>query len=62
MGTTIRAGHTGRFEGLDSTVAGGGTMIAVHHKVGIPHKQRVNTECNYWQRSALIAASVSEST
>lgn len=29
MGTAITGGHTGRFDGLDSTVAGGGTMIAI---------------------------------
>lgn len=29
MGTAITGGHTGRFEGQNSTVAGGGTMIAV---------------------------------
>src|SRR5690349_12578515 len=29
MGTAITGGHTGRFEGLDATVAGGGTMITI---------------------------------
>jgi len=29
MGVAITGGHTGRFEGLNSTVAGGGTMITV---------------------------------
>jgi hydrogenase expression/formation protein HypE len=29
MGTSITGGHTGRFEGQNSTVAGGGTMIAI---------------------------------
>lgn len=29
MGTAITGGHTGRFEGLNSTVAGGGTMITI---------------------------------
>lgn len=29
MGTAITGGHTGRFEGLQSTVAGGGTMITI---------------------------------
>jgi hydrogenase expression/formation protein HypE len=29
MGTAITGGHTGRFEGQNSTVAGGGTMIAI---------------------------------
>jgi hydrogenase expression/formation protein HypE len=29
MGTAITGGHTGRFDGLDSTVAGGGTMITI---------------------------------
>ena len=29
MGTAITGGHTGRFEGQESTVAGGGTMIAI---------------------------------
>ncbi|RPD49024.1 AIR synthase-related protein [Paracnuella aquatica] len=28
MGTAITGGHTGRFEGMHATVAGGGTMIA----------------------------------
>ena len=29
MGTAITGGHTGRFEGMNSTVAGGGTMITI---------------------------------
>ncbi|WP_132053444.1 AIR synthase-related protein [Pseudocnuella soli] len=29
MGTAITGGHTGRFEGMHATVAGGGTMIAM---------------------------------
>jgi hydrogenase expression/formation protein HypE len=29
MGTAITGGHTGRFEGQNSTVAGGGTMISI---------------------------------
>lgn len=29
MGTAITGGHTGRFEGQESTVAGGGTMITI---------------------------------
>lgn len=29
MGTAITGGHTGRFDGLESTVAGGGTMITI---------------------------------
>ena len=29
MGTAITGGHTGRFEGMHSTVAGGGTMITI---------------------------------
>ena len=29
MGTAITGGHTGRFEGIESTVAGGGTMITI---------------------------------
>lgn len=29
MGTAITGGHTGRFEGIQSTIAGGGTMIAL---------------------------------
>ena len=29
MGTAITGGHTGRFEGMNATVAGGGTMIAI---------------------------------
>lgn len=29
MGTAITGGHTGRFEGIHSTVAGGGTMISM---------------------------------
>lgn len=29
MGTAITGGHTGRFEGLNATVAGGGTMISI---------------------------------
>lgn len=29
MGTAITGGHTGRFEGQNSTVAGGGTMITI---------------------------------
>jgi len=32
MGTAITGGHTGRFEGQNSTVAGGGTMIAIAPK------------------------------
>lgn len=29
MGTAITGGHTGRFEGIESTIAGGGTMITI---------------------------------
>lgn len=29
MGTAITGGHTGRFEGMNATVAGGGTMITI---------------------------------
>jgi hydrogenase expression/formation protein HypE len=29
MGTAITGGHTGRFDGLESTVAGGGTMVTI---------------------------------
>jgi hydrogenase expression/formation protein HypE len=29
MGTAITGGHTGRAEGIDSTIAGGGTMITI---------------------------------
>ena len=29
MGTAITGGHTGRFDGLNSTVAGGGTMVTI---------------------------------
>jgi hydrogenase expression/formation protein HypE len=32
MGTAITGGHTGRFEGQNSTVAGGGTMITIAPK------------------------------
>ena len=32
MGTAITGGHTGRVEGQNSTVAGGGTMISIAHQ------------------------------
>ncbi|WP_428657499.1 AIR synthase family protein [Runella sp.] len=32
IGVAITGGHTGRFKGIDSTIAGGGTMIAVAEK------------------------------
>ena len=35
LGVAITGGHTGRFEGLQSTVAGGGTMITIAPEVHI---------------------------
>lgn len=60
MGTAITGGHTGRFEGLNSTVAGGGTMIAIAPQGQMLTSKGANAGdvIIVTKESALIAASV----
>lgn len=60
IGTSITGGHTGRFEGLNATVAGGGTMITIapQGEMLTSKGARQGDVIIVTKQSALIAASV----
>ncbi|HSU51789.1 MAG TPA: AIR synthase family protein [Segetibacter sp.] len=60
MGTAITGGHTGRFEGQNSTVAGGGTMITIAPagEMLVSKNASENDVIIVTKESALIACSI----
>jgi hydrogenase expression/formation protein HypE len=60
IGVAITGGHTGRFEGINSTIAGGGTMIAVAEKGKMLCSQwaQPGNDILVTKQAALIATSI----
>ncbi|MCP1384086.1 AIR synthase family protein [Runella salmonicolor] len=60
IGVAITGGHTGRFEGINSTIAGGGTMIAVAEKGKMLCSQwaQPSHDIIVTKQAALIATSI----
>ena len=60
IGVAITGGHTGRFEGIQSTIAGGGTMIAVAEKGKMLCSQfaQPGQDIVVTKQAALIATSI----
>ncbi|AEI49624.1 AIR synthase family protein [Runella slithyformis] len=60
IGVAITGGHTGRFEGMNSTIAGGGTMIAIAEKGKMLCSQyaQPGNDIIVTKQAALIATSI----